>query len=135
MLTEKFLDTLKEDLKLKDSQLKKVEAAISDSREPLKKKSEELRDAMKTMRELRKALKEMEFDLREKIRATLTNEQKERYDELVLNIRERVRPMKPPLRSKDELQDRPSFPPERWEENPDRGRRQREEQPEPQKKP
>jgi len=129
MLSEKFLDTLKEKLKLKDDQFKKVKAAIDESREPLQRKSEDVRDMMKKMRELQKALKGMEFDLREKIRSTLTNEQKERFDEIVVRMREQIRPDRAPFSPRGEMEEKRQFPPERWEDNPDRGRRQREERP------
>ncbi|HAH07506.1 MAG TPA: hypothetical protein DCM05_13480 [Elusimicrobia bacterium] len=124
MLSEDFLNLLKEKVKLKADQLKKAKSAIDEAREPLKRKAEEVGEANRRARELQKALRSLEMDLREKIRAGLTNEQKERFDEMVIRMRENLRPAKAPFGPKGELLDRPQFPPERWEENPDRGRRQ-----------
>lgn len=123
MLTEDFIGLLRDKLQLKEAQLKKTRVLVQEAQKPLQAKQEEVREAMKRTRELQKALRELEMDLREKIRANLTNEQKERFDEMIIRMREHLRPRKPLLGPKGEEEKR-EFPPERWEEDPSRGRRQ-----------
>jgi chromosome segregation ATPase len=133
MLSERFLDMLTEQLKLKESQKKAVETVIDASREPLKKKFDEMRDIQKKARELEGQLRTLTQDMRGKIRAGLDNEQKERFDDIMAQMRKPRRPAgKPPLGPKGlEQEERPQFPPERWEDDPDRGRRPNAEQSEP----
>jgi septal ring factor EnvC (AmiA/AmiB activator) len=140
MLSEKFFDPLEQQLKLKEGQKKTIQAVIDESRGPLQKKSDEMRDMQKKMRELEKKLRALTQDMREKIRALLDNEQKERFDEMMMRMRERMGPKglrdKPPFDPKRILKEEMppfQFPPERWEDNPERGRRPREETPQKQR--
>jgi len=128
MLSQGFLGMLQEKLELKDDQKKAVQAAIEESREPLKKKLEEARDLQKKLREQQKKLRALTQDIREKIRASLDNEQKERFDDLMVQMRRPQKRERPPFGQQGPgMEEERKFPPERWEESPERGRRQMEE--------
>ncbi|MBI5245476.1 MAG: hypothetical protein HY922_17565 [Elusimicrobia bacterium] len=130
MLSDRFLDALEQQLKLKEGQKKRMQEALDASREPLQKKFDEMRDLKRKMEETERKLRSITQDLREKLRAALDNEQKERFDEMMLRMRGPEREMGP--RGKQPFgrkglgqEERPQFPPERWEEDPERGRRPR----------
>ncbi|MFA6030913.1 MAG: hypothetical protein WC969_13745 [Elusimicrobiota bacterium] len=127
ILGERFQETLGTALKFSAEQKKGVSAAMESARPALKAEFAKLREAQKKLEEQAQKFKSMEMDLREKIRAQLRNEQKERFDEMMQRMREGGRrgaargeetPFGGAARERE-------FPPERWEENPERGRRQR----------
>lgn len=137
ILGEEFQENLGTSLKLSAEQKKGVSAALEAARPGLKAEFAKLREAQKRLQEQQEKFKSMEMDLREKIRAGLRNEQKERFDEMMQRMREGGRrgamrgeeaPFGGAARERE-------FPPERWEENPERGRRQRPSQGETQEPP
>lgn|GEM_PF-6938043 len=129
MLSESFADRLEGDLKLDARQAGKVKEALQEAREPMKAQFAQVREANKKVREHQEKLRGMMQDLREKLRAVLNNEQKERFDEMMLRLRSGRRSWgsrgEQPSFGPGAKEGEPSFPPERWEENPGKGLRPR----------
>ncbi len=127
-LNDSFIGKLDEHLKLSDEQRSRIESAVKDSRPALKTKHAEMKELRKKMESLGKDFRERMFDLKEKIRSTLTNEQKERFDDMRRHMRQRPRRMpgyrpQPGEEMPPGMGEGPNFPPERWHEDPMKGRR------------
>lgn len=86
MLEERFLEKLDEHLKLKESQRGKIKSALESVRPGMKKRMEELKGMHQKMMALQKEVHESMRDAKEKIRAELDNEQKERFDMMMMRM-------------------------------------------------
>lgn len=133
LLNDSFVEKLDHGLKLSDDQRSRIESAVKDSRPALKAKFAEMKELRKKMESAGKELRDKMLDLKEKIRSSLTNEQKERFDEMRRHMRGRRRPEgfgpggpgKGPGEMPPGMEEGPHFPPERWHEDPMKGRRPR----------
>ena len=144
-LSDSFIEKLDKHLKLSDEQRSRIESAVKDGRPALKAKHAEMKELRKKMESTGKEFRDKMFDLKEKIRSSLTNEQKERFDEMRRHMKGRHMPPgmqgpgeeKSPGRRKPGYRPQPGeemppnwkehqqFPPERWHEDPAKGRRTR----------
>lgn len=133
LMSDSFIEKLDTHLKLSDEQRSRIESAVKDSRPALKTKHAELKELHKKAQAAGKDFKDKMFDLKEKIRSTLTNEQKERFDDMRQHMKQRRRgprfgPLGPggiPEQMPPGMGENPPFPPERWHEDPMKGRRPR----------
>ncbi|MEK7656907.1 MAG: Spy/CpxP family protein refolding chaperone [Elusimicrobiota bacterium] len=143
-LDDSFIEKLDKHLKLSDEQRSRIESAVKDSRPAIKTKHAEMKELRKKMETTGKEFRERMFDLKEKIRSTLTNEQKERFDDMRQHMKRRRMPPgmqgsgegMPPERRMPGYRPQPGeevppgwkkgephFPPERWHEDPMKGKR------------
>lgn len=129
-LSEEYLQELDKELDLTGKQKKKVRSIAEESRPGIRERWEKVRGLREQARKEEERLRELERDASEKIRETLDNRQRERFDQIRLRRRPGGRrrwrggPMEmedlpPGIRRRMERPERWS-PPEMWEE-PDGG--------------
>lgn len=93
ILSEKYLKTLDIHLGLSDQQQKKIEGVLEDAKPGIKKNWKKIHDLRKEIRALAEQLQGSMRDTQEKIRAELDGEQKEKFDEMRIQMKRNMEKM------------------------------------------
>lgn len=89
MVSDRFIEKLDERLKLSGKQKDAVKAAMAESKPALKRKWEERKALMDKMQAINKEFRGLLLEMKEKIRAQLDPEQREKFDEMTMRMRHR----------------------------------------------
>ena len=119
LLSEKYTDMLDAHLRLSEKQREKIYSIVKEARPALRKKLEQLKGLREQMRSLGGEMRAQMRDASERIRSELNNEQKDRFDELKVQMRQPMRPGFQPRMGPGGAEDMMG-PPEMWR-GPDGG--------------
>ncbi|MFH2202928.1 MAG: hypothetical protein ABIJ96_07425 [Elusimicrobiota bacterium] len=131
ILSEKYLERLDKQLRLEDEQKKKIQAILKEATPGLKTNWQEAQKLQQRMKDLREKMQKLMRDTQEKIRTQLDAEQKDKYDELRVRMRQRMQGRRGeqapgqqggrrggPGMAPGGERNPSEFPPEHWEQRP-----------------